>query len=144
MLIRTFTMRWSVSRARDTEGYNVLTVRDESGKKVAGCNGGGYDMEGTVLAEVLCTQFPTEMYLLANKRAHNVYPRGATPPGEWYCADDSLYGLSLNVEKKTAYVDGACGVRSVETIAEAMGIKLQWALNRRGHKVGFTLVKEGS
>ena len=41
--------RWSISRGRDTYGYNICSLWVD-GYKVAACNGGGYDMEGTVFA----------------------------------------------------------------------------------------------
>jgi hypothetical protein len=38
--------RWTVSRGRDTYGYNICTLYID-GRKVANCDGGGYDMQGT-------------------------------------------------------------------------------------------------
>lgn len=46
------TVTWTVSRGRDTYGYNIVTLR-ERGDVVARCNGGGYDMRGTVFADWL-------------------------------------------------------------------------------------------
>ena len=47
---------WTTSRARDTYGYNVCTLFVD-GAKVARCNGGGYDMEGTCLGSFVATRF---------------------------------------------------------------------------------------
>jgi len=44
--------KWSVSRAARTYGYNICSLWVD-GKKMASCNGGGYDMEGTALASWL-------------------------------------------------------------------------------------------
>ena len=41
-------LKWSISKARETEGYNICTLLD--GNKRYSCNGGGYDMQGTALA----------------------------------------------------------------------------------------------
>lgn len=40
--------KWTVSRGRDTYGYNICSLWVD-GRKVSACNGGGYDMEGTSL-----------------------------------------------------------------------------------------------
>ncbi len=48
----TLEFAWTVSRGRDTYGYNVVTLRAD-GRKVARCNGGGYDMQGTCLGSFL-------------------------------------------------------------------------------------------
>lgn len=45
---QTLEFRWTTSRARDSYGYNVCTLYVD-GCKVASCNGGGYDMQGTCL-----------------------------------------------------------------------------------------------
>jgi len=44
--------KWTVSRGRDTYGYNICTLYID-GKKAARCNGGGYDMQGTCLGNWL-------------------------------------------------------------------------------------------
>lgn len=51
-----FSVKWSVSRARDTEGYPVCTFRGDGIK--GRCFGGGYDMIGAALAEVVMKLFP--------------------------------------------------------------------------------------
>lgn len=45
--------KWTVSHAKDTEGYNICTVKDIRGTAKGQCNGGGYDMAGTSLANCL-------------------------------------------------------------------------------------------
>ena len=44
----TLIFKWTVSRGRDTYGYNICSLFVD-GEKEASCNGGGYDMKGTVL-----------------------------------------------------------------------------------------------
>ena len=48
------TFKWTVSRGRDSYGYNIVTLRVD-GDKVSSCNGGGYDMKGTCLGNLACT-----------------------------------------------------------------------------------------
>ena len=40
--------KWSVSRGRNSYGYNICSLWVD-GYKVSSCNGGGYDMQGTAL-----------------------------------------------------------------------------------------------
>ncbi len=53
--------RWTTSRGRDTYGYNICTlfVGTHMGTdvKVAACNGGGYDMQGTCLGNWIAEAF---------------------------------------------------------------------------------------
>lgn len=52
----TLEFRWTVSRGRDTYGYNVCSLYVD-GTKVAACNGGGYDMEGTCLGTFIARNY---------------------------------------------------------------------------------------
>ena len=138
---QTLTLHWSISKARDTEGYNVLTFRDARGAKIARANGGGYDLTGTCLADALETLFPVRMLQVATARAARTYhPIGGNCP---FPVSDPLYGLTLYLDKDSAPVkasmDGACGVNSVENVATAMGLKLTWSVNRKGAKTAVTI-----
>jgi hypothetical protein len=48
--------RWTVSRGRDTYGYNICTLYAD-GDKVSRCNGGGYDMKGTCLGHFIASHY---------------------------------------------------------------------------------------
>lgn len=48
--------RWTVSRGRETYGYNICTLLAD-GVRVAACNGGGYDMKGTALGNFIAANF---------------------------------------------------------------------------------------
>lgn len=52
----TLEFRWTVSRGRDTYGYNICTLYVD-GRKVARCNGGGYDMKGTCLGSFIAAAY---------------------------------------------------------------------------------------
>lgn len=62
---RTITLefKWTVSRGRDTYGYNICTLYAD-GSRVARCNGGGYDMEGTVLGSFIARNFSDRLLRL--------------------------------------------------------------------------------
>lgn len=94
-------IKWTVSHGRETYGYNICSLYVD-GIKTASCNGGGYDMEGTVLGDYIANQFQNELK---------------------HIDTSSFYGLSKNKEG-IIYIDGACGWRSVNRIIEALGLEL--------------------
>ena len=132
-------LSWSISRSRDTYGYNICRLDDTTTGKRYRCSGGGYDMTGTVLADWLTDVCQSELQALA--------PRA----GAWYSKANGyrtnpdrlngLYGLSINEDTGTASINGACGVRSVEMIAAAIGIGFRATVNRRGHATGYTVTQ---
>lgn len=60
---KTLTFKWTVSRARDTYGYNICSLYVDR-QKVSSCNGGGYDMQGTALGDWVATAFKSELLKL--------------------------------------------------------------------------------
>lgn len=72
---RTITLefRWTVSRGRDTYGYNICTLYAD-GARVARCNGGGYDMEGTVLGNFLAANFRDRLLHISAAPAEPMVP----------------------------------------------------------------------
>lgn len=65
-MTHTLQFKWTVSRGRDTDGYNICSLYVE-GKKVASCNGGGYDMEGTCLGSWVARRFAERLCKLKEK-----------------------------------------------------------------------------
>lgn len=57
---QTIEIKWGVSRGRDSYGYTTAVLRS-GGVKIAGCNGGGYDMRGTVVGNFLTYAFAEEL-----------------------------------------------------------------------------------
>jgi hypothetical protein len=89
---RTMTLefRWSVSRGRDTYGYNICTLTAD-GRKVARCNGGGYDMKGSCFGDFIAKHYADR--LLALK------PEDMPEQSHWkrdecayICRDDECFG----------------------------------------------------
>lgn len=70
--------KWTVSKARDTYGYNICTLY-VNGRKSARCNGGGYDMQGTCLGNWLASHYAERL-------------RQLTPNGK----ERLFYGLSYH------------------------------------------------
>ena len=124
--------RWSVSRARDSYGYNVCNAYVD-GVKVGGCNGGGYDMKGAALAPWLETQvrLTDEFYGLSWHDPNWRVPEKVAKREE--------AGESLGLERYQAYfaasnkvrtekhvvpqIDGACGLSS---LLRALGFREEW------------------
>lgn len=126
------TLGWGISQARDTAGYNIRRLRDDSTGKRYRCNGGGYDMTGTVFADWLCDAYQDRLRAIADQ-AHMTY--GAEPvddgPLPRTVNDNGLYGMYAYVDGSVR-VDGACGMSSVVRIAEAAGLSVQRVYGRTG------------
>ena len=90
--------KWSVSRGRDTYGWNICTAYIE-GERVGRVNGGGYDMQGAALSPWVSAQahFPKDQEKLP-------------------------YGFYRN-SKGAVGCDGACGL---DTILRGIGAEFRW------------------
>jgi len=135
--------RWTISRARDTEGYNICTLLVDD-TKVAACNGGGYDMQGTCLGSWIAGAFPKHLSKLGKKfyglswHNPNFNPGKAMPDGSDKTVDEvEAEGTSLGLDRYQQFhkassdtptaqhtiplIDGGCGIESVRKILEAIG-----------------------
>src|SRR3972149_2780023 len=52
--------KWTVSKGRDTYGYNICSLYVD-GSKVSACNGGGDDMQGKALGNWIALTFEKEL-----------------------------------------------------------------------------------
>ena len=133
--------RWSVSRGRETYGYNIMTVTDQETGKSYRCNGGGYDMTGTSFGLWLEDRYQGRLLQVAVKRAAATWSKaeGFTSHRD---DPDHLYGLTLDIDEDgtplRATVDGACGFESMRGIAEVMGLKFERTYVPRGPRRGDT------
>lgn len=121
---KTLKFKWTVSRGRDTYGYNICSLWID-GQKVSSCNGGGYDMQGTALANWMEDEFQEQIRKL---QAH--YGSGDNNKGfyglSFYNAKThkSQHRFSKHVDR--ACLTGACGFSSIEEILNAIGYKLEY------------------
>ena len=124
--------RWTISRGRDTYGYNIcsLWIRD---RKVSSCNGGGYDMKGTALAEWMVKELQPELLKLKGK-AHTRYLVKNGKYEHKKSLNPEFYGMTtvINFDKKETYInlDGACGFSSMERILAAIGYKVRGIVHK--------------
>ena len=135
MTVYSLHFRWTVSRGVNTYGYNIVTLLVD-GYRQAQCNGGGYDMQGTVFADWLTLKFNKEMQVLFTPEIKDLKEGGKhreyeTKEGKViYCSTERYYGVTIKLHTWSGDVyislDGACGFSSMERIANAIGIKMQW------------------
>lgn len=139
--VRTLLESWSVSRGRDTYGYNICRLDDTATGKRYRCMGGGYDMTGTVLAEWLQDVFQDRLRAIADES----YAVAREGQGYAVVNQPDLYGMTAHYAAGESAplvrvsIDGACGLSSVERIAKRIGVEVRHIVNRRGHTVGFTV-----
>ncbi len=118
--------KWSVSRGRDTAGYNICTLYVD-GKKVSSCNGGGYDMKGTALADYIEAAYQDRLVRIAS-RANTTYSKEkqlvrSEKPNRLY----GMYAYAKDTKKpRRVTIDGACGMSSVEAIMKVIGLTIQY------------------
>lgn len=114
---------WAISRGRDTFGYGICRLDDTLTDVRYRCMGGGYDMVGTVVGQWLEDLFQPQLQLLDLSDAEGWSSRrhyGAIPGKDGY-----------------VHLDGGCGLESMRSLAEAIGVDLKWVGNRHGNVAGF-------
>ncbi len=88
-------------------------------KKVSFCNGGGYDMQGTVFGDWIEKEFQNEIKKLD---------------------PDKYYGMRVYDNK--VIIDGACGFSSVESIVKALGYKVRFEQSTSINRQLVLMIKE--
>ena len=119
------TLSDGTSRARESFGYRIVRLRDSRTRRVFSCKGGGYDMVGTVLGLWLTATHQDDLRALARRAFYRHTPDATVRTDDERSA---LYGLAVTMDEDGTVtrvsIDGACGVASVERVAEAAGVKL--------------------
>ena len=116
----------SISKARDTEGYNVITLWHGSNRYKA-C-GGGYDMLGTVFGSWLQVNYMDMLKTLT--------------PYDRETQETDNYGLHKSRDG-SLYLDGACGLECMIRIAKKIGLQVQQIHNRKGcYTIAFVVTQD--
>ena len=152
MIKNVLKFKWTVSRARDTYGYNICTLYVD-GTKATRCNGGGYDMEGTCLGDWIAKEFKNELMKLNTEFYGLTYHDPNYDPGKAEIGGQTVEerekeGKSVGLERYQAFysasskvpsdkhtvplIDGACGMSSVERIINAIGYQLECINYKKG------------
>lgn len=126
------SLSWSTSRGRDTYGYNIARLDSHNTATRYRCNGGGYDMVGTVFARFLEAEHQTELQAFFDAHQSELV---ASYGGYW--KHPKFYGAHVDMDSRRVRLDGACGLESMERIAEACGLTVSRDVNRRGNIAGF-------
>lgn len=134
------SFHWGTSRGRDTYGYAICTLKD-NGEKAGQCNGGGYDMQGTSLAEWMTEAFQPDLVKLGKKYGVSIWgvqSKSSLPEGP---KARKVYGLRLTLDegKYSAGLDGGCGMSSMQHILKLIGLRL--AYRPTGRKSGVYIVE---
>ena len=123
--------RWSVSRGYETYGYNICSLWVD-GRKVASCNGGGYDMKGTSLGNWLeksLDLFPGIVKLAAG--SNHIGNKKGTFYGLAYYDKTARKWRKHYKEGYSVVLDGGCGFSCMENILGALGLKLRFVSEKR-------------
>jgi hypothetical protein len=152
------SFKWSHSRAAMTYGYLVCRCYAD-GVRMAGCNGGGYDLRGTAFGDYVARAFANELRTriktpMAGLTFHNPkHDPGATKlPGGKTVAEAEAAGESLGLDRYQAIhsassplptalhtvpmIDGACGFDSVCRIVRAIGCAIDPDLTEKRGRGG--------
>jgi len=137
---KTLEFKCTTSRGRDTYGYNIVSLYVD-GSKETSCNGGGYDMQGTALGDYIAREYQTRL-LAIKEQAHRAYYYDADKNFITEHNDGGLYGMQYDKDKKRVSLDGACGFRSIEIIAEKIGLHLTYLRTKGNASTLYTLMDE--
>jgi hypothetical protein len=146
--------KWSVSRGRDTDGWNICTVYVD-GQKRASCNGGGYDMQGTSFAEFLQGEFQTELVAFADQ-ADSHYELTPKPLAgrkrkqeyEYKAIKDrrgQFYGMTaywIDGKCRNVSLDGGCGFECMCSIAKKLGYGVRYIHTGSKNNSTYLMEKE--
>lgn len=134
-MIKQLTVKHSISRAKDSYGYNRVTLTDTSTGKKYSAVGGGYDMAGTVFGEWLQDNCQAELLAIAHK-AYYTYDSKTLSYNDNPC-QIKLYGMTAYTHKEYVGLDGACGLECMLTIAKAIGLGVQRQVDNKGRLIGL-------
>lgn len=126
-------LSWSVSRGRETYGYNICRLDDQNTGKRYKCLGGGYDMVGTVIGQWLEDVYQEQLKQFIQNNSSDLVDYG----NGYRKQLPNFYGLFVRPDG-SVHLDGGCGDDCMRKIAEAIGVKLSSNYNQRKRRtVGY-------
>lgn len=127
--------KWTISRARDTYGYNVCTLHAD-GRKVARCNGGGYDMKGTCLGDFIAKHYADRLNALTPddmpENSHGRYFYGLTFHDPNYDPGKAVIGADCD-DRTFGGAEGET-VEQAEAEGKTVGLERYQAFYRASNK----------
>lgn len=164
--------KWTVSRGRDTYGYNICTLY-VNGNRAARCNGGGYDMEGTVLGNWIAATFPDDLRKLTTEFYGLTFHDPNFDPGKAVVKGETVFdgpadgktveqlekeGKSFGLDRYQAFysassklpterhtvplLDGGCGFSCMTKVGKAIGMTFERIPTRRRSDNSFYRVEK--
>lgn len=135
--------KWTVSRGRDTYGYNICTLY-VNGDRVSSCSGGGYDMQGTALGDWIEAQFSEELKTLEAHWTEGEYPNDNYKRhglcGLYFLRAGAKYSTVGSWEEgDRVSVDGGVGFSCMKEILLALGFELDWIRSRKKNNDQFIM-----
>lgn len=130
--IHKLTISWTISKGRDTYGYNICRLDHSITGKRYKCMGGGYDMVGDCLGQFVTDYLQADLMALADQSYYTVGLVGSSVSHRE--GGNNLYGVYAyykDGQLVRVSVDGSCGVDSVRRIVEAMGYEFESVYNKR-------------
>lgn len=134
-----YSYRTGTSRGRDTYGYTIVSLTNTDTGKRYSTNGGGYDMLGSVVGDILNTEYQEKLIALHTLAEDFISPEKQSYQSRRAWEADGTYGRSSDYTKHyyglTAYYDavgtvkrvllnGASGFSNCQRIAKAIGLSL--------------------
>jgi hypothetical protein len=147
--IFSLSLLWSISRARDSDGWNrVRIVDDEKGTKYPSNCGGGYDMVGTALGAWIAVALKPELLTL-NRKFYGLAYRDPDlkidPNLSMLDHHQALLAKFTNTPTATntePVLNGGCGSESMCRIIEACGFEVRERRgNKQGNRTGFVIIE---
>lgn len=132
--INKLSISWGISKGRDSFGYPICRLDDRNNGRRFRTNGCGYDMIGTVFGEWLEATYQEELQAI-KARAHYLSDEDGTVANP---RTDSLYGMRWTKDNRVT-LDGACGIESMISIAEASGLEVERDYIAKGRRRGETI-----
>lgn len=111
-IFTTWTHRWS---SRGMGNSKIILNNGDVIGKASGC---GYDRFGSAIGNAMTRVFGKEIHALAKAKCKGKI--------RTYKQSPDLYGMFYNAKTGKAWLDGACGFSSMETILNKLGFSLEW------------------
>ena len=134
--IKRLALSWSVSRGRDTYGYNICRLDDTSTGDRFKCMGGGYDMQGTVFGSWLEACYQDRLLAMKDRANYRRATGGVSVPAN---SEDSLCGMAYIENDNRISLDGSYGLECMIRIAEAIGLEVERDYIAKGPRRGETV-----
>ena len=107
-------IKYSVSKGVNTCGYPIFTAIDvKTKKKLACCNGGGYDIWNMLLCNIICNVFQED--LIEKLKGVDLTESSGSHP--FYCIS--------RTEKGRIHANGGGGSGVTSTLAKILGLTIQ-------------------